>query len=102
ERVSPARVAGVVLLAGGLLGLRSLPVAAAPATRAAGDSAELGQRLSAAAGAAGRAPGPGVAGFPARRGFPCAVTEHAALAKARGGRETGGARGGGGGRGKEF
>jgi thiol:disulfide interchange protein DsbD len=86
ERVSPARLAGVALLALALLGLRSLPVAetAAAATENKPRSAELGRRFSAADVDAARASGsPVFVYFTAEWCLTCKVNEHAVLDDAR-------------------
>ncbi|HKC51625.1 MAG TPA: thioredoxin family protein, partial [Myxococcota bacterium] len=80
-RSSPARIAGVALLVFALLGLRSLPVAAAaPASDGAAPAAELGRRFSSADVRAARARGaPVFVYFTAEWCLTCKVNEHAVL-----------------------
>jgi thiol:disulfide interchange protein DsbD len=86
ERVSPARIAGIALVALALLGLRSLPVSgtAEAATAVTPEPAELGGRWSADAVAAARARGaPVFVYFTAEWCLTCKVNEHAVLEDAR-------------------
>jgi thiol:disulfide interchange protein/DsbC/DsbD-like thiol-disulfide interchange protein len=82
ERASPARIAGIALVALALLGLRALPVSA-PAERAPDGSAshsELGSRFSAADVASARSRGaPVFVYFTAEWCLTCKVNEHMVL-----------------------
>ncbi|MFI5316187.1 MAG: protein-disulfide reductase DsbD family protein [Myxococcota bacterium] len=87
ERVSPARIAGIGLLALALLGLRALPVGAAPESageRGAASHSELGRRFSAADVESARARGaPVFVYFTAEWCLTCKVNEHLVLDDAR-------------------
>jgi thiol:disulfide interchange protein DsbD len=85
ERASPARIAGVALLALALLGLRSLPISAMPPAGGSATSlGELGRRFSSDDVAAARARGaPVFVYFTAEWCLTCKVNEHVVLDDAR-------------------
>ena len=84
ERVSPARIAGIVLVVLGLLGLRSLPIGAPAPAGTARPVAELGRHFSAADVEAARARGaPVFVYFTAEWCLTCKVNEHVVLDDAR-------------------
>ena len=84
ERVSPARIAGIALLALGLLGLRALPVSESQAAPQGTQSESEGRRFSAADVSAARASGaPVFVYFTADWCLTCKVNEHAVLENAR-------------------